>query len=55
MRPSSERATRASALIDGRLFNVVLVLMLTTSIAGPVLTERFTPRLFTGPKPAQEA
>lgn len=27
-------------LIDGRLLNVVLVLMLTTSILGPVLPER---------------
>jgi hypothetical protein len=28
-------------LIDGRLLNLVLVLMLTTSILGPVLSERF--------------
>jgi len=28
-------------LVDGRLLNVVLVLMLTTAILGPVLTERF--------------
>jgi hypothetical protein len=32
-------------LIDDRLLNVVLVLMLTTSIFGPVLTEYFAPRL----------
>ena len=32
-------------LIDGRLLNVVLVLMLTTAILGPVLTEHFAPRL----------
>jgi Kef-type K+ transport system membrane component KefB len=32
-------------LIDGRLLNVVLVLLLTTSILGPVLTEHFAPRL----------
>jgi hypothetical protein len=32
-------------LIDDRLLNVVLVLMLTTSILGPVLTEYFAPRL----------
>jgi Kef-type K+ transport system membrane component KefB len=32
-------------LIDGRLLNVVLVLMVTTSILGPVLTEHFAPRL----------
>jgi len=42
-------------LIDGRLLNVVLVLMLTTSILGPVLTERFTPRILAGLKPAQAA
>jgi Kef-type K+ transport system membrane component KefB len=32
-------------LIDGKLLNVILVLMLTTSILGPVLTERFLPRM----------
>ena len=32
-------------LIDERMLNVVLVLMLTTSILGPVLTQRFAPRL----------
>lgn len=32
-------------LIDRELLNVVLVLMLTTSILGPVLTERYAPRL----------
>ena len=32
-------------LIDSRLLNVVLVLMLTTSMLGPVLSERFAPRL----------
>jgi Na+:H+ antiporter len=32
-------------LVDSRLLNVVLVLMVTTSILGPVLTERFAPRL----------
>ena len=32
-------------LIDTRMLNVVLVLMLATSILGPVLTERFGPRL----------
>jgi Kef-type K+ transport system membrane component KefB len=32
-------------LLDSRLLNVVLVLMLATSILGPVLTERFAPRL----------
>jgi Kef-type K+ transport system membrane component KefB len=37
--PSGQR------LIDSRLLNVVLVLMLTTSILGPILTERFAVRL----------
>jgi Kef-type K+ transport system membrane component KefB len=32
-------------LLDDRLLNVVLALMLATSILGPVLTERFAPRL----------
>ena len=37
--PDSQR------LIDTRLLNVVLVLMVTISILGPVLTEHFAPRL----------
>jgi uncharacterized protein YybS (DUF2232 family) len=28
-------------LLDGRILNAVLVLLLTTSILGPILTERF--------------
>jgi Kef-type K+ transport system membrane component KefB len=32
-------------LLDGRVLNAVLVLMLTTSILGPVLTEHFAPLL----------
>jgi lipid-A-disaccharide synthase-like uncharacterized protein len=32
-------------LLDNHVLNAVLVLMLTTSILGPVLTERFAPRL----------
>jgi len=32
-------------LLDTRMLNVVLVLMLATSILGPVMTERFAPRL----------
>lgn len=32
-------------LLDAGLLNVVLVLMLTTSILGPVLTERFAPKM----------
>jgi Kef-type K+ transport system membrane component KefB len=32
-------------LLDTRMLNVVLVLMLATSILGPIMTERFAPRL----------
>jgi Kef-type K+ transport system membrane component KefB len=32
-------------LIDGQLLNVVLVLMLTTAILGPVMTAHFAPRM----------
>jgi len=32
-------------LLDEKMLNVVLVLMLTTSILGPILTERFAPEL----------
>jgi Kef-type K+ transport system membrane component KefB len=32
-------------LIDGRMLNVVLTLMLFTAIVGPILTEHFAPRL----------
>ena len=39
-------------MIDSRLFNVVLVLMLTTSILGPVLTEHFAPRMLEDVAPA---
>ena len=39
-------------LIDERLLNAVLVLMLTTSILGPVLTERFAPRLLESDPPS---
>jgi Kef-type K+ transport system membrane component KefB len=35
----------AEHLIDRELLNVILVLMLATSILGPVLTERFAPGL----------
>ena len=39
-------------LVDGRLLNVVLVLMLTTAILGPVLTERFAERILPKGTPA---
>jgi hypothetical protein len=32
-------------MLDERMLNSVLVLMLVTSILGPVLTERFAPRM----------
>jgi hypothetical protein len=32
-------------MLDGTMLNAVLVLMLATSILGPVLTERFAPRM----------
>jgi Kef-type K+ transport system membrane component KefB len=35
-------------MLDGNMLNAVLVLMLTTSILGPMLTERFAPRLIRG-------
>src|SRR5262245_15841803 len=42
-------------LIDDRILNAVFVLMLTTSILGPVMTQRYTPlmlRSWPGQKPA---
>jgi Kef-type K+ transport system membrane component KefB len=42
-------------LIDAGLLNVVLVLMLATSILGPVLTERFAPRMLPDMRPAKAA
>jgi Kef-type K+ transport system membrane component KefB len=38
-------------LIDVRLLNVVLVLMLTTSILGPVMTAQFAPRMLSEKMP----
>ena len=35
-------------LLDDHVLNAVLVLMLTTSILGPVLTKRFAPRPVAG-------
>ncbi|HET6606425.1 MAG TPA: cation:proton antiporter [Rhodopila sp.] len=32
-------------MLDGRMLNAVLVLLVVTSVLGPVLTERFTPRM----------
>ena len=40
-------------LLDDKMLNVVLVLMLTTSILGPVLTERFATKLLSEVAPPQ--
>jgi Kef-type K+ transport system membrane component KefB len=37
--------------IDEELLNAILVLMLTTSILGPVLTERFSPHMLEDERP----
>jgi Kef-type K+ transport system membrane component KefB len=37
-------------MLDGTMLNAVLVLMLATSILGPVLTERFAPRMLDNTK-----
>jgi Kef-type K+ transport system membrane component KefB len=42
------RNAAGQRLLDGTMLNAVLVLMLVTSILGPVLTELFTPRLLRG-------
>jgi len=42
-------------LIDSQLLNVVLVLVLATSVLGPVLTERFAPRMMPDVIPAKVA
>jgi Kef-type K+ transport system membrane component KefB len=40
-------------LVDERLLNVVLVVVLATSILGPVLTEHFAPRMLPSPSDKQ--
>jgi Kef-type K+ transport system membrane component KefB len=42
------RNAAGQRLLDGTMLNAVLVLMLATSILGPVLTELFTPRMLAG-------
>ena len=39
------RNAAGQRMLDGTMLNAVLVLMLVTSILGPVLTERFAPRM----------
>jgi Kef-type K+ transport system membrane component KefB len=41
--------TAGQRMLDGTMLNAVLVLMLATSILGPVLTERFAPRMIDEP------
>ena len=41
-------AATGHRLLDDRMLNVVLVLVLVTAILGPVLTEQFAPRLIGG-------
>jgi len=38
-------ATLVERLLSGEIFNAVLVLLVVTSVLGPVLTESFTPRM----------
>jgi Kef-type K+ transport system membrane component KefB len=42
-------------MLDGTMLNAVLVLMLATSILGPVLTERFAPRMLDEPSMLRRA
>ncbi len=42
-------------MLDGTMLNVVLVLMLATSILGPLLTEQFAPRMLGSPARAKAA
>jgi hypothetical protein len=44
--------TAGQRLLDRGMLNAVLVLMVTTSILGPVLTERFAPRMLEDPATA---
>ena len=39
------RNAAGQRMLDDTMLNAVLVLMLVTSILGPVLTERFAPRM----------
>ena len=48
------RNAAGQRLLDSTMLNVVLVLMLVTSILGPVLTERFTSRMLGQTRQAQK-
>jgi hypothetical protein len=39
------RNAAGQPLLDERMFNGVLIMVLVTSILGPVLTQRFAPRM----------
>lgn len=39
------RNAAGQPLLDGRMFNGVLIMVLVTSIVGPVLTQRFASRM----------
>jgi Kef-type K+ transport system membrane component KefB len=43
------RNAAGERLLDGTMLNAVLVLMLATSILGPILVERFTPEMLRSP------
>ena len=49
------RNAAGERMLDGTMLNVVLVLMLATSILGPLLAERFAPRMLGSPAPARAA
>ncbi|MGH7087796.1 MAG: hypothetical protein ACREFQ_02750, partial [Stellaceae bacterium] len=49
------RNAAGERMLDGTMLNVVLVLMLATSVLGPVLTERFAPGMLEEPVRAARA
>jgi Kef-type K+ transport system membrane component KefB len=49
------RDAAGQRMLDGTMLNVVLVLMLVTSVLGPLLAERFAPRMLGSPAPARAA
>jgi hypothetical protein len=55
----SKTLTRAriagKPMLDSTMLNAVLVLMLVTSFLGPILTERFAPRLADAPARTRSA
>ena len=48
------RNAAGERMLDGTMLNVVLVLMLATSILGPVFTERFAPALLKATESVRE-